>query len=438
MNKILKRVFVLGVCAMTLVANFLPIFRNDTALATGEPIVNVTGLADEDGRIEVRNSATVADKVDVTFETLWHMKFVGNVTVNGQSVPVSNYIDYDDQASYLAHYNSQIVSFSAQFDRAANDTYDVVVTTARNNKQHVGNFLWTADPAQKWERRCDDATGEVICEYVLDENGNKVPGRNYIGNSRIALVAVEYTVGGTTYKCNFEKEDCTGLPYLEFDSGNKEYDDGSLVIPAGARITMRIIPDYGYQVLNVNMSELTTSDDGVGEFTFTVPGGAAYFVADVVKMDDAVNAKADGVSSGSIDLGSKQTTMSRGTARLDVEDVQLSSENVAKFENAAEGYKIKNYLDISLFNIVYKGSEDDAWEQQVRNLNEEAVITLQLEDGVDGNDIVIVHEKHDGTYEIIDTEYDPETHTISFKTSSFSNYAIASRTLKAPDTGIVK
>lgn len=470
MNGILKRVAVLGVGAVTMAMSFSPILN---ARATGDeepdlmPVVNVTGLAEEDGRIEVRNSATDADKVDVVFETLWHMKFVGDIMVNEQAITVADYIDYDNQSSYLSHYNGQVVSFSEQFDRAEDNIYNITVTTARNEVQHIGNFLWTADPEQKWERHCerDEETEEELCEYVLDENGEKIPGRNYVGNSSLALVALEYAVGGTVYSCNADEgtcswwpvddeenvntceigaEDC-GVPYVEFDTGNKEYADGSLVVPAGARLTMRVIPDYGYQVMNVNMSELVTSEDGIGEFTFTVPGGAAYFVADVVEVEDVVDAQTDLVASGSIKLGAGQTTLTHGSAKLDVNDVELSDENKAKFEEAAEEYEIKNYLDISLFNITCKGaatctgSDEDSWSERVRDLNEEATIVLQLEDGVDGNDVVIVHEKHDGTYEVIESEYDPETRTISFRTSSFSNYAIASRTvIKAPDTGIAR
>ena len=59
-----------------------------------------------------------------------------------------------------------------------------------------------------------------------------------------------------------------------------------------------------------------------------------------------------------------------------------------------------------------------------------------LAEGVDGNDVVIVHEKHDGTYELISGIYDAATNTVSFATDGFSNYAIAYRTVaEAPDTG---
>ena len=408
-------------------------FENEGGEPGGEPdgvVVNVQGLAEEDGRVVVRNGAN-ANKVEITFETLWHMKFVGNITVNDETIAVADFLDYSDQKSYLEHYDRQIVAFTAEFNKAIDDTYNITVTTERNEIKHIGNFLWTADPNQAGEDW-------------------------YIGNSSLAMIAVEYTLDGRTYscdvntgkcaqwdvnneedrlECDLATDDSCGIPYVEFSSGDAEYDDGSLVVPAGTKVTMMIKPNYGYQVLNVNMAGgFETDENGVGVFTFMVPGGAAYFNADVVAMNDEVNAKTDLVANGSIDLGN-QTTLDHGSARLDVSDVELSDESVAKFEEAAEGYEIKNYLDISLYNVTYKGTLDNAWEERVRDLNEPAVITLQLEDGVDGNEIVIVHEKHDGTYEILDTTYDATTNTISFMTTSFSNYAIASRTVATPDTG---
>jgi hypothetical protein len=126
--------------------------------------------------------------------------------------------------------------------------------------------------------------------------------------------------------------------------------------------------------------------------------------------------------------------MAIGTARLDVKDIELNKEQISNFEEAAEGYEISSYLDISLFNTVFKGTEKESWDTQVKDLNNEAEITLKLEDGVDGNGLVIVHEKHDGTYEIIPTTYDPETNTITFKTKSFSNYALATKTEEKVET----
>ena len=71
--------------------------------------------------------------------------------------------------------------------------------------------------------------------------------------------------------------------------------------------------------------------------------------------------------------------------------------------------------------IVWIGSED---------LRTPATITLKLDESVDGDTVVLVHEKHDATSEVIDTTYDKTNHTITFNTSSFSNYAIASKKIE--------
>ncbi|MBQ3261506.1 hypothetical protein IJH29_02540 [Candidatus Saccharibacteria bacterium] len=373
-----------------------------------------------------------SETVSFRIETLWHIKLT-HLLINDAEIDIAELIDYDNQESYLSHYEYQVVSLEMEVPKAIDGIYNIAVTVAPNENQHIGNFLWTADPAQ--------ASGE-----------------NYIGHSSISPVAVEYTLGGITYSCNMntaicqqidaetseellacnlaEDEEC-GIPYVEFWADPEaEFDDGSLTVPAGARITMRIVPDYGYQVLNVNMADLVTTDDGIGEFTFTVPAGAAYFVADVVEISDTVNPTTAKVSSGAIDLGA-QTTLDHGTARLDIEDIELTDETKEKFADVVskDGYEVKDYLNISLYNITYRGTEDEAWEEPVESLNEPATITLQLEEGVNGNDVVIVHEKHDGSYEIIPTTYDPVTNTLTFTTASFSNYAIASRTTSAPNTG---
>jgi len=104
---------------------------------------------------------------------------------------------------------------------------------------------------------------------------------------------------------------------------------------------------------------------------------------------------------------------------------------IKEFESAAKDYTLSSYLDIDLYNIFYKGTNDssDVWSTKISELDKEAIITIKLADDVDVSNIVLVHNIHDGdTYEIIEIEsYDKENHTITFKTKSFSNYAIATK-----------
>ena len=91
-------------------------------------------------------------------------------------------------------------------------------------------------------------------------------------------------------------------------------------------------------------------------------------------------------------------------------------------------------MGINLDQILYKGTADDFWSNPLNNLNDLATVTLQLEKGIVGDELMLVHEKHDGTYEVIPTTYDASTNTLTFKTSSFSNYAIATKLSNSAET----
>lgn len=160
-------------------------------------------------------------------------------------------------------------------------------------------------------------------------------------------------------------------------------------------------------------------------FEYVMPDTNVHISGIFEKVDDKVNAKSDKVKNGTIELGGKE--IDTGSVVLSVEDINLSKEQITNFEKSANGYNISSYLDISLSQVIYKGTQEDVWKNELKELNNPAKITLKLENEIDGNEVVIVHEKHDGTYEVIPTTYNSETNTITFFTTSFSNYAIASK-----------
>ena len=353
-----------------------------------------------------------------TFETLWINRYYDDITINNHSYNISDYIDFDDRYSWLTHNNgSQMVSFSIP-NVPKSDIYNIVAKHGENNgTKYLATFLWTSDPAQ-------------------------AGGHDYIGNSKLEFVKATYEVGDQTFVVT--EDDIEGNETIEdnhkvFRSvdgflnygvmNDVDYDDGGLTLPGEAEVTMRVVPEYGYQVTSVNGgSDFTTTDDGVSEFTVTVHNGeAGYFQAEVTEVDDKVLPNSEKVKSGSIKIGTDE--IDAGTVELSVDDVELDSSKIKDFENAAGDYNIKSYLDINLNQVLYKGTEDDVWSTQIHHLNNEATISLKLEKGVDVNDIVIVHNIDDGDqFEIIPIEsYNPKTRVITFKTKSFSNFAIAGK-----------
>ena len=380
------------------------------------------------------NSEDAATTVEFKFETLWINRYYEEIVINNVPYTVSNYLDFDDRTAWLvANNGEQTVSFTIPNVPKA-DTYNIVAKHGENNgTKYFATFLWTADPAQ-------------------------AGGHDYIGNSKLQFVKAEYQVGETTYTVT--ENDIEGNMYQEgqfnkFKSQDGflsygvldgvDFDDGSLTLPGNAKVTMRVVPDYGYQVTSVNGGEnFETTDAGVSEFTVVVPEGTAgYFQATVEQVDNTVEPTSNKVASGEIELGENAgTDIGNGTVRLTVEDIELSEDKIKDFDkkaNEAGEYIITNFLDINLDKVLYRGSAENVWSEQIHHLTDKALITLKLEDGVDVSNIVIIHNIDNGEeFEIIPIEsYDPETNTITFYTDSFSNFAIAekSETANSPKTG---
>nr|MCR5655455.1 DUF4214 domain-containing protein [Lachnospiraceae bacterium] len=108
-----------------------------------------------------------------------------------------------------------------------------------------------------------------------------------------------------------------------------------------------------------------------------------------------------------------------------------------KMADAADGYVVNDYLDVDLYNTVYKGTSTATWDTEVEDLSNPATISLGLESVAPGSEVAFVHEKHDGSVEVIPAEYDEKTKTYNFKTKSFSNYAIAVKGGDAVDMAAV-
>lgn len=351
--------------------------------------------------------------VTFTFRTLF-IDAIDSLTINGVSCDDALPAGREELA---AHYNGhQSIEFNIEVPVAGTYTISTHTHSLSEEEMFMGNFLWDNDTSL-----LDDPT-------LPDEARDDI-----IGHGTLEFVKATYQ--GETYDTVEELNAAGNLFFFE-NNDSEDNTTGAMTLPIGTELTLSLIPEAGYQLVSFGINGGNFEpQENIGEYTFTIRGGNGHLAANFEAVDDAVAANADAVESGSIVLGGDEESMNNGTARLDVDDVDLSSEDIDGFENAADGYNISTYLDISLYNTIYKGTETDSWDTEVTELDHEAIITLKLEEDVDGNEVVIVHQKHDGTYEVIPTVYDPVAHTITFKTSSFSNYAIASRAVATPETG---
>lgn len=280
----------------------------------------------------------------------------------------------------------------AEFEVAPATKYVIVVTKSQDVSNVPKTIIWDSDktnnPSIKDNELLKNGTIEIL--DIKDPNGNSV-----------------------------------GL-----DNVNQDLDknNGWASIIPGSKVILKLKPDYGYQLTSITINdEKLVAGKEQSTFEYIMPDTNVHISGIFEKVDDKVNAESNKVKNGTIELGEKE--IDTGSVVLSVDDIELTKEQISNFEKNANGYNISLYLDISLSQVIYKGTQESVWKNELKELNNPAKITLKLENGIDGNEVVIVHEKHDGTYEIIPTTYDSETNTITFSTTSFSNYAIASKTV---------
>ncbi len=338
----------------------------------GTEAANVTGTA--------KGYTTGNTKNKITIQLAFGDGNIGSVTINGTNMTLP--AGTQDRAEF-------------EVDPASK--YTIVVTKSQSASNVPKTIIWDSDKT----------------------NNPNINDNELLKNGTIEILDIEDSNGTSV-----------GLGDVRQDL-NKN--NGWASIIPGSKVILKLKPNYGYQLteISINDKKLVAGEEQ-STFEYIMPDTNVHISGIFEKVDDKVNARSDKVKNGMIELGGAE--IDSGSVVLSVSDAALSEDQISNFEESAAGYVISSYLNINLDQVVYKGTSDNVWTNELKELNNEATITLQLEEGVNGNEVVIVHEKHDGTYEIIPTTYEPATNTIRFKTTSFSNYAIASKATGGIDT----
>ena len=383
--------------------------------------VTITGKADFciNDTNWIHESKSVEYTYDATKETVdFYVSWFINEKYTSFSINGVDYLDElpTEKQDLLDACKGQL--YEIRIEVPYSEKYEISATKeeVKGEDMPVGNFLWTYNENEKY---LYEQSGEV----KTDEEGNAILNDDYIDHGRMELVSIRYE--GITYSGEELEEKLS--PGSAFDWGDPEGDGwGSAVLPAGAEVTVKLVPEYGYQLTSfgINGGNFVTGAEQ-STFTFVIKGGNFHLAARFTQVEDKVESDSNKVMSGNIQLGKDE--IDTGSVVLSVEDAE--NYNEAGFENAivenkdTEEYQIASVFDINLNQVLYKGTEEDFWSNSMKKLNQPAEISLQLDEYY--QDAVVVHEKHDGTYEVMDTTYDSETGIITFETTSFSNYAVA-------------
>lgn len=193
------------------------------------------------------------------------------------------------------------------------------------------------------------------------------------------------------------------------------------LIEAGTPVTIELLPNYGYQYVSGGLNgNQTMPEAGKASYNFVMPSEHLHLSAIFEPKSDIVNINDDSIQSASITMPANEIN---GNAELTINDSTDADEG--GFRDAAGDLTVAGYLDLSLNEVIYKGTTNESWKTPLTSLDEEMTINIELADELQGYSDYTVLRDHEGTITELDSSFDPETGILSFNTDSYSDYAIA-------------
>lgn len=357
---------------------------------------------------------------EINYDNSGEVEFMYHIS-NASTEVASLIINDVDYTAYCPHTDQEILDNIAPGARSTEDISFNIPYSTSYNIQVVLTF--------------NDMMGGFGWNYLPEETQSGDTREDCIAHGTLTFVSGWYN--GETYGSVAEWNNAGNI--FNWTDGDKNYIDerdawGSAAFPKGAKITMRLVPDPGYQLTSLYGDENIKAQNDVGVYSITMTGGMnSHLMATFEKVGSETKVTHDAVSEGSISIADNydlSNHIDHGTLRLNVDPASNPSEdfNTKAEEEEAE---IQEYFDLNLDNIVNKPTalKEEPWitNEVVDTLTEAATVSITLKDALEG-EAVVLHEKHDGTIEVIENvQYNAETKTVTFSTSSFSNYALGSR-----------
>lgn len=203
------------------------------------------------------------------------------------------------------------------------------------------------------------------------------------------------------------------------NAGNK--DGGHFAADPGDKITIKLTPDYGYQLSGVQLNGGATleAQKDVSTFTFTMPNTSVHFKGIFTKSEDAVVTTGNTVKNAAIANGANAANS--GNLELKVSD--NTEYNTAAATALVSDAVAAEAVDLSLNQVVSKGNGTN-WETGITEFEKPITVSLALKD-YDANYDYTVVRNHNGKLTALDTT--AINGTVSFATNQFSTYVIVKK-----------
>ena len=235
---------------------------------------------------------------------------------------------------------------------------------------------------------------------------------------------------GTAEIIKINGQDVSQMTFSNFANNPGDKSGGHLAVKRDDVVTIKLIPDYGYQLSGASINGVTLAPQTeVSTFTFTMPDTNVHFKGIFTQTQDEINTTGTKVSSASVENGANAAPS--GNLRLTVADSNEDTTNaLAQVANAVSAEAVNLTLD----QIVSKGN-GNSWETPVTQFSQPVKMKLKVADYDTAAGYEVVRE-HNGNLTKLTTSVS-EDGTLTFETNQFSTYFIV-KTAKKADNGNAK
>lgn len=235
---------------------------------------------------------------------------------------------------------------------------------------------------------------------------------------------------GTAEIIKINGQDVSQMTFSNFANNSGDKSGGHLAVKRDDVVTIKLIPDYGYQLSGASINGVTLAPQTeVSTFTFKMPDTNVHFKGIFTQTSDEINTSATKVSSASFENGANAAPS--GNLRLTVIDSNEDTTNaLAQVANAVSAEAVNLTLD----QIVSKGN-GNSWETPVTQFSQPVKMKLKVADYDTAAGYEVVRE-HNGNLTKLTTSVS-EDGTLTFETNQFSTYFIV-KTAKKADNGNAK
>lgn len=235
---------------------------------------------------------------------------------------------------------------------------------------------------------------------------------------------------GTAEIIKINGQDVSQMTFSNFANNPRDKSGGHLAVKRDDVVTIKLIPDYGYQLSGASINGVTLAPQTeVSTFTFKMPDTNVHFKGIFTQTSDEINTSATKVSSASFENGANAAPS--GNLRLTVADSNEDTTNaLAQVANAVSAEAVNLTLD----QIVSKGN-GNSWETPVTQFSQPVKMKLKVADYDTAAGYEVVRE-HNGNLTKLTTSVS-EDGTLTFETNQFSTYFIV-KTAKKADNGNAK